>query len=63
MVIALRAYLQVGEMVPMSRNMVQGCLWVGDVTLTGDLINVYFRRVKHIHGPPSLQVRGECLKG
>ena len=65
MVIAFRAYLRVGEMVPRSRNMTQGCLHVGDVTLTGDLINVSFRRFKHSarHGPQSLQVRGECLEG
>ena len=65
MVIAFRAYLRVGEMVPRSRNMMQGCLHVGDVTLTGDLINVSFRRFKHSarHGPQSLQVRGECLEG
>ena len=59
MVIAFRAYLRVGEMVPRSRNMVQGCLHVEDVMLTGDLINVSFCRFKHgtQQGPQSLQVR------
>ena len=65
MAIAFRTYLRVGEMVPRSRNMMQGWLQVGDVTLTGDLINVSFRRFKHSarHGPQSLQLRGECLQG
>ena len=41
MVIVFTAYLRVREMVPRSRNMVQGCLHVGDVKLTGDLINIF----------------------
>ncbi len=65
MVTAFRAYLRVGEMVPRSKNRLQGCLMIGDVVIAGDLINLSFRHFKHSsqQGPQSLQVRGECLQG
>ena len=65
MVLAFKAYLRVGEMVPRSRNMVQGCLHMGDVLLSGDIISLSFRRFKHStrHGPQSLHVKGECIPG
>ena len=65
MVLAFKAYLRVGEMVPRSRNMVQGCLHMGDVLLSGDIISLSFRRFKHStrQGPQSLHVKGECIPG
>ena len=65
MVLAFRAYLRVGEMVPRSRLAVGNCLQLGDVILSGDLITVSFRRFKHSakQGPQSLQVRGGCITG
>lgn len=65
MVLAFKAYLRIGEMVPRSRSMVQGCLRVGDVLLSGDLVTISFRRFKHsaLQGPQSLQVKGESLPG
>lgn len=65
MVLAFKAYLRVGEMVPRSRSQVGGCLQLGDVLLSGDLISISFRRFKHStrQGPQSLQVRGECIPG
>lgn len=63
MVLAFKAYLRVGEMVPRGRTRVQGCLQMGDVLLSGDLISLSFRHFKHStrQGPQSLQVRGECV--
>ena len=46
MVLAFKAYLRVGEMVPRSRCMVRGCLSLGDVLLSGDLITISFQRFK-----------------
>ncbi|RLJ22740.1 hypothetical protein DJ031_00315 [bacterium endosymbiont of Escarpia laminata] len=65
MVLAFKAYLRIGEMVPRARNMVHGCLHMGDVLLSGELIMLSFRRFKHSarQGPQSLQVRGECIHG
>ena len=65
MVTAFRAYLRVGEMVPRSKNRLQGCLMIGDVVIAGDLINLSFRHFKRSsqQGPRSLQVRDECLQG
>ena len=65
MVLAFRAYLRVGEMVPRSRLAIGNCLQLGDVLLSGDLITVSFRRFKHSakQGPQSLQVRGGCITG
>ena len=65
MVLAFKAYLRVGEMVPRSRCMVRGCLSLGDVLLSGDLIAISFRRFKHSaqQGPLSLQVTGEGIPG
>ena len=65
MVLAFKAYLRVGEMVPRSRSMVRGCLSLGDVLLSGDLITISFRRFKHSaqQGPQSLQVTGEGIPG
>ena len=63
MVLAFKAYLQVGEMVPRSRCMVSGCLSLGDVLLSGVLITISFRRFKHSaqQGPLSLQFSGEGM--
>ena len=65
MVLAFKAYLQVEEMVPLGRNMVQGCLHMGDVLLSEDIISLSFRRFKHStrQGPQSLHVKGECIPG
>ena len=46
MVLAFKAYLWVGEMKPRSRRMVRGCLSLGDVLLSGDLVTLSFRRFK-----------------
>ena len=65
MVLAFKAYLRVGEIVPRSRSQVQGCLHMGDILLSGDLVSISFCRFKHSarHGPQSLQVRGDCIPG
>ena len=65
LVLAFKAYLRVGEMVPRSRSQVQGCLHMGDILLSGDLVSISFRRFKHSarHGSQSLQVRGDCIPG
>ena len=45
--------------------MVRGCLSLGDVLLSGDLITISFQRFKHSaqQGPQSLQVTGEGIPG
>ena len=60
MVLAFKAYLRVGEMVPRSRSMMQRCLQVDDMLISGDLITLSFKRFKHSgrQGPQSLQVGG-----
>ena len=65
MVLAFRAYLRVGEMVPRSKSTTQGCLQLGSVFITGDLINVSLHHFKHsaCQDPQCLQVRGDCLQG
>ena len=65
MVLAFKAYLRIGEMVPRSRGTIRGCLHMDDVLLSGELITISFRRFKHSarQGPQSLQVRGECIQG
>ena len=65
MVLAFKAYLCIGEMVPWSRSMVHGCLHVDDVLISGDLITLSFRRFKHssLQGPQSLQIQGACSPG
>ena len=40
MVLAFKAYLQVGEMVPRSRSKLQGYLHMGDVLLSTDLVSI-----------------------
>ena len=63
MVLAFRAYLRVGEMVPRSKQMLQSCLQVDDILVVGDLITLSFRRFKHSgkQGPQAVQVRGEHI--
>ncbi|KAK2159806.1 hypothetical protein NP493_1687g00007 [Ridgeia piscesae] len=63
MVLAFKAYLRIGEMVPRSRSMVRGCLHVDDVLISGDLITLSFRRFKHssIQGPQSCKFRVPTL--
>ena len=65
MVLAFKAYLRVGEMVPRSRSMMQRCLQVDDILISGDLITLSFKRFKHSgrQGPQSLQVGGEVISG
>lgn len=65
MVLAFKAYLRVGEMVPRSSRVVQGCLQFQDVTIDGDLITMSFRHFKNSgrRGPQSLQINGGCALG
>ena len=65
MVLAFKAYLRIGDMVPRSRGTIRGCLHMDDVLSSGELITISFRRFKHSarQGPQSLQVRGECIQG
>ena len=65
MVLAFKAYLRVGEMVPRSKSAVSGCLHVADVFLSGDLMSVSFRRFKHstTQGPQFILAKGECIDG
>ena len=65
MVLAFKAYLRVGEMVPRASRAEQGCLFLRDVAVNGDVITVSFRQFKHScsQGPQSLQVNGQCIGG
>ena len=65
MVLAFKAYLWIGEMVPRSRGTIRGCLHMDDVLLSGELITISFRNFKHSarQSPQSLQVRGKCIQG
>ena len=61
MVLAFRAYLRVGEMVPRSEIAgAENCLHFEDVKVEGDAISVHFRSFKHSgrQGPQILQVDG-----
>ena len=57
MVLAFRAYLRVGEMVPRSKNSTQTCLHIHDIVMAGESITLSFRRFKHSgkQGPQSVQ--------
>ena len=63
MVLAFKAYLRIGEMVPRSKRSTQGCLHVDDVTVADDMITISFKRFKHIaqQGPQIVHVRGEKI--
>ena len=63
MILAFRAYLRVGEMVPRSRRMFQDWLQLSDLALNDDLITVSFRHFKHRNkqGPQSLQIDGQRM--
>ncbi|KAK2188217.1 hypothetical protein NP493_140g04020 [Ridgeia piscesae] len=63
MVLAFKAYLRVGEMVPGSPRTGQNCLQRQDISLNGDLISVSFRHFKHSrkHGSQSLQIPGGVI--
>ncbi|MEG7522171.1 MAG: hypothetical protein M3H12_03610, partial [Chromatiales bacterium] len=65
MVLAFKAYLRVGEMVPGSARTSQNCLQRQDVTVTGELISVSFRHFKHSgrRGSQSLQIDGGVVPG
>ena len=60
MVLAFKAYLRVGEMVPRTTTTSHNCLQLHDVTLNEELITVSFRHFKHSgrRGPQSLQING-----
>ena len=61
MVLAFRAYLRVGEMVPRSEIAgAENCLHFEDIKVEGDAISVQFRSFKHSgrQGPQILQVDG-----
>ena len=47
MVLAFRAYLRVGEMVPHDKSVWQGCLQLGDVEITDGIVVVHFKQFKH----------------
>ena len=63
MVLAFKAYLRVGEMVPRSKHSIQGCLHLDDVMIAGDVISISFRHFKHSakQGPQIVHVRGERI--
>ena len=63
MVLAFKAYLSVGEMVPVSARTGQNCLQRQDITLNGDVISFSFRHFKHSgkHGSQSLQIPGGVI--
>ena len=65
MVLAFRAYLRIGEMVPRTSKVRHGNLLLRDVTLNGDTITVSFRQFKHSgrQEPQSLQVNSQCIMG
>ena len=65
MVLAFKAYLRIGEMVPRSCGTIRGCLHMDDVLLSGEFTTISFRRFKLSarQGSQSLQVRGECIPG
>jgi len=55
MVLAFKAYLRVGVMVPQTKGMSHNCLQVNDVTIHDTIITVSFRHFKHSdrRGPQS----------
>ena len=63
MILAFKAYLRVGEMVPGSARSVQNCLQRHDVTIDGTLISVFFRHFKHSskQGSQSLHIHGGLI--
>ena len=46
MVLAFKAYLRIGKMVPRSRGTIRGYLHMDDVLSSGELITISFRRFK-----------------
>ena len=63
MVLAFKAYLRIGEMVPRSKRSTQGYLHIDDATVAGNMITISFKRFKHIakQGPQIVHVRGEKI--
>ena len=65
MILAFKAYLRVGEMVPRCKSSKKGCLQLGDVMIDSNIITVHFQSFKHSskQGPQTLRVRGNCIEG
>ena len=47
MMVPFKTYLQIGKIVPRSRGMIRGCLHMGDVLMSRELITISLRRFKH----------------
>ena len=64
MVLAFKAYLRVGEMVPRIKGNFQGCLLYCDITVTADTVIILFRHFKHSdkHGPQTITIRGRNIE-
>ena len=64
MVLAFKAYLRVGEMVPRIKGNFQGCLLYCDITVTADTVIILFRHFKHSdkHGPQTITIRGRTIE-
>ena len=65
MVLAFKAYLRVGEMVPRCLSSGLGCLQLGDVFSTDSTLTVCFRKFKHSskHGPQTLTLKNATVDG
>ena len=65
MILAFKAYLRVGEMVPRCKSSTKGCLQLGDVMIDSNIITVHFQSFKHSskQGPQTLRVRADCIEG
>ena len=64
MVLAFKAYLRVGEMVPRIKGNFQGCLLYCDITVAADTVIILFRHFKHSdkHGPQTITIRGRNIE-
>ena len=65
MVLAFKAYLRVGEMVPRNKSIRIGCLQINDILITEDCMIIHFKHFKHSgkHGAQTLNVRTGCIEG
>ena len=64
MVLAFKAYLRIGEMVPRMKGEYHKCLQVGDITIVEGNIVVHFKQFKHSskQGAQTLQVKYDLVE-
>ena len=64
MVLAFKAYLRIGEMVPCMKGEYHKCLQLGDITIVEGNIVVHFKQFKHSskQGAQTLQVKHDLVE-